>query len=42
VLRGGFIVQDKSLKIARVSTVPFFVLTQLKAQIDALAAYCYC
>jgi len=31
-------VQDKSLKIARVSTVPFFVLTQLKAQIDALAA----
>ncbi|EJM44042.1 glycosyltransferase [Pseudomonas sp. GM33] len=30
--------QDKSLKIARVSTVPFFVLTQLKAQIDALAA----
>lgn len=35
---GGFIVQDKSLKIARVSTVPFFVLTQLKAQIDALAS----
>ncbi|WP_238538778.1 glycosyltransferase [Pseudomonas sp. GM74] len=38
VLRGGFTVQDKNLKVARVSTVPFFVLTQLKAQIDALSA----
>lgn len=30
--------QADKLKIARVSTVPFFVLTQLKAQIEALSA----
>lgn len=30
--------QADELKIARVSTVPFFVLTQLSAQIDALSA----
>ena len=30
--------QANKLKIARVSTVPFFVLTQLRAQIDALNA----
>ncbi|MGY2041000.1 glycosyltransferase [Pseudomonas pergaminensis] len=29
----------KKLHIARVSTVPFFVLTQLKSQIDAFASY---
>ena len=30
--------QIDKLKIARVSTVPFFVLTQLKAQIEALSS----
>ena len=29
----------KKLHIARVSTVPFFVLTQLKSQIDAFASH---
>jgi len=30
--------QPKELKIARVSTVPFFVVTQLRAQLDALSS----
>lgn len=36
-MKGSIALQTDVLKIARVSTVPFFVVTQLRAQIEALS-----